>query len=154
MIESNQEEKKLTAVKLSGQLIDLEKKLDELSEQVKEREMEVNKLEEDREKIAAEREAAQQRLDEFNKEASERGNTQLPLLKSELVGKNTLKDSLNGRLREIEQRKLSLQRTIIEKESEKENARNEISNRNIKLSEISEKESNLNYDLNGQDRHP
>ena len=144
----DKEEKKLTAVKLSGQLIDLEKKLDELSEQVKEREMEVNKLEEDREKIAAEREAAQQRLDEFNKEASERGNTQLPLLKSELVGKNTLKDSLNGRLREIEQRKLSLQRTIIEKESEKENARNEISNRNIKLSEISEKESNLNYDLN------
>ncbi|MCW4049615.1 MAG: chromosome segregation protein SMC [Candidatus Bathyarchaeota archaeon] len=136
----DKEENRLSAYKLSSQLEALEGKLEELSGQIKEREDEIQKLEEDREKFTDERAAAQQRLDEYNKEAAERGNTQLPMLKSEQVGKNTLKESMVARLREIEGRKLALRRTIMEKEKDQETARSEISNRNSQLAELNNKE--------------
>jgi chromosome segregation protein len=72
------------------------------------------------------------------------------MLRSELVGKNTLKESLNGRLREIEQRKTALQRDIQEKEAEIEGSRNEISGRNTQLEELKELEEQLRDELDGR----
>lgn len=135
------EQNRLTAFKLSNQLNDLESKIDELDSQIKEREEELKRLETEREQHTRERMAAQERSDEFNKEAAERGNTQLPLLRSEMVGKNTLKNSLHQRTREIEQRKLFLEKSILEKENEIEASRNEIGSRNTQLVELSEQET-------------
>jgi len=146
----DKEERRLNAYRLSGQLDGLEAKLDEIQGQINERQEEIKGLEEERERFVEERAEAQQRLDEFNKEAAERGNTKLPMLRSELVGKNTLKESLNGRLREIGQRKAALQTGILEKESEIEGSRMEISGRNTQLQELGEVEDDLREELDGR----
>ncbi|TRO51439.1 chromosome segregation protein SMC, partial [Candidatus Bathyarchaeota archaeon] len=90
----DEEENKLSAHRLTVGINDLESKLGEMDVQIKEKEEELKSLEEERAKFVEEKNQAQQRMDEFNREASERGNTRLPLLRSELVGKNTLKESL------------------------------------------------------------
>ena len=146
----DKEERRLNAYRISGQLNTLDAKLAEIQGQINERQEEIKGLEEERERFAEERAEAQQRLDEFNKEAAERGNTRLPMLRSELVGKNTLKESLNGRLREIEQRKTTLQLDIQEKEAEIEGSRNEISGRNTQLEELGELEEQLREELDGR----
>jgi len=146
----DKEERRLNAYRISGQLNTLDAKLAEIQGQINERQEEIKGLEEERERFAEERAEAQQRLDEFNKEAAERGNTRLPMLRSELVGKNTLKESLNGRLREIEQRKTTLQLDIQEKEAEIEGSRNEISGRNTQLEELEELEEQLREELDGR----
>jgi len=146
----DKEERRLNAYRLSGQLDGLEAKLDEIQGQIGERQEEIKGLEAERERFVEERAEAQQRLDEFNKEAAERGNTRLPMLRSELVGKNTLKESLNGRLREIGQRKVTLQTGILEKESEIEGSRMEISGRNTQLQELGEVEDDLREELDGR----
>jgi len=146
----DKEERRLNAYRISGQLNTLDAKLAEIQGQINERQEEIKGLEEERERFAEERAEAQQRLDEFNKEAAERGNTKLPMLRSELVGKNTLKESLNGRLREIEQRKTTLQLDIQEKEAEIEGSRNEISGRNTQLEELGELEEQLREELDGR----
>jgi len=146
----DKEERRLNAYRISGQLYSLDEKLAEIQGQIAERQEEIRGLEEERERFAEERTEAQQRLDEFNKEAAERGNTRLPMLRSELVGKNTLKESLNGRLREIDQRKTALQADIQEKEAEIEDSRNEISGRNTQLQELGELEEQLRTELDGR----
>ena len=146
----DKEERRLNAYRFSGQLDGLEAKLNEIQGQINERQEEIKGLEEERERFVTERAEAQRRLDEFNKEAAERGNTRLPLLRSELVGKNTLKESLHGRLREIEQRKVVLQTDILEKESEIDGSRIEISGRNTQLSELGEVEDELREELDGR----
>jgi len=146
----DKEERRLNAYRLSGQLDGLEAKLDEIQGQINGRQEEIKGLEEERERFVTERAEAQRRLDEFNKEAAERGNTKLPMLRSELVGKNTLRASLNGRLREIDQRKVALQTGILEKESEIEGSRIEILGRNTQLSELGEVEDELREELDGR----
>jgi chromosome segregation protein len=136
----SEEEKKLSAHKYTVQINDFEKKLEEIEGQIKEKEDELKTIEEEQTKFIEERNNARQRMDDFNREATERGNTQLPLLRSELVGKNTLKGSLEARQRDIEQRKLQLERSITEKEAEIENSKKEVGNRNSRLQEITEEE--------------
>ena len=143
----NEEENKLSAHRLTVQIDGLEKKLEEIDTQIAEKETERKGFEEEREKFVEERNQAQQRMDEFNREAAERGNTRLPLLRSDLVGKNTLKESLESRKREIDQRKHQLDRTIIEKEAEIESSRNEVNSRNTRLQQISEEEMVLSSQL-------
>ncbi|MCW4014351.1 MAG: chromosome segregation protein SMC [Candidatus Bathyarchaeota archaeon] len=136
----NEEENKLSAHRLTVQVDGLEGKLSEIDAQINEKQEEQKGLEDEREKFIEERNQAQQRMDEFNREAAERGNTKLPLLRSDLVGKNTLKESLESRKREIEQRKHQLERSMLEKEADIENSRNEVSTRNNRLQEISDEE--------------
>jgi chromosome segregation protein len=100
----SREEKRLTAVKLSVQISQLEEKLTVLLSQMKERDAEAAKLEEEKAQLREEREAARNRIEEFNREAAERGNTKLPMLRSDLVSRQTLCTGLNNRLREIENR--------------------------------------------------
>jgi len=146
----DKEERRLNAYRISGQLDGLDSKLGEIQGQINERQEEIKGLEEERERFVEERAEAQRRLDEFNKEAAERGNTRLPMLRSELVGKNTLKESLNARLREIDQRKTALQADIQDREAEIEGSRNEISGRNTQLEELGELEQQLREELDGR----
>lgn len=142
-----EEENKLSAHRLTVQINELEEKLYEVDGWIKEREEDIKSLEEERSKFIEEKNQAQQRLDEFNREAAERGNTRLPLLRSDLVGKNSLKESLETRQREIEQRKLQLERTIVEKEDGIKNSNTEISKRNGRLQQISDEEIQINNNL-------
>ena len=142
-----EEENKLSAHRLTVQINELEEKLYEVDGWIKEREEDIKSLEEERAKFIEEKNQAQQRLDEFNREAAERGNTRLPLLRSDLVGKNSLKESLETRKREIEQRKLQLERTIVEKEDGIKNSNTEISKRNGRLQQISDEEIQINNNL-------
>ena len=146
----DEEEGRLAAQRLSTQINDLEDRLNGLDAQILERQVEGKGLEEERQKFVDERRKAQQRMDEFNREASERGHTRLPLLKSELVGKNSLKDSLRTRMREIQQRKLSLDKLVLEKEAEIEKSKGEISSRNERLSSITGEESGLVMEQDGK----
>lgn len=146
----DREERRLNAYRISGQIDALETKLGEIQGQINERQEEIESLVEEREKFIEERAEAQQRLDEFNKEATERGNTRLPLLRSELVGKNTLKKSLLGRITEIEQRKANLQTDLQKNEAEIEASQLEISGRNTQLKELNEQEEQLREELEGK----
>lgn len=143
----DKEENRLTAFRLSRKLNQLEEKLEDILTKINEKEEEIKSIEEDQKRFVEERDAAQQRLDEFNREASEKGNTQLPLLKSEHVGKNTLKNSLENRMREIEQRKIVLNNIILEKKKEIEASRKEIESRNAQLQELREREIEAEKEL-------
>lgn len=146
----DEEEGRLAAQRLSTQINGLEERLSGLDSQIIERQAEAKGLEEERQKFMEERREAQQRMDEFNREATERGNTRLPLLKSELVGKNTLKNSLQARMREIQQRKHSLDRLMIDKEAEIGKSKGEIGSRNERLESITGEESGLVFELEGK----
>ncbi len=141
------EERRLNAYKLSLQINQLESRLDDLRRRMKEHEAEVAKLDEERAKLIVERDAARTRLEEFNMEAAERGNTRLPLLKSDLVGKKTLKESMESRIREIENRKEHLLRAIESKEEEIERSRNEIVERKRRLEEFTLREEELKAEI-------
>jgi chromosome segregation protein len=146
----DEEEGRLAAQRLSTQIIGLEERLSGLDAQILERQAESKGLEEERQKFMDERREAQQRMDEFNREATERGNTRLPLLKSELVGKNTLKDSLQARMREIQQRKINLDRLMLDKEAEIGKSKGEIGTRNERLESITGEESGHVFELEGK----
>ena len=141
------EERKLMALGLSFQLDQLNEKLESINSQIKEREAEITSIEEERQSYREERLNAQNRLDEYNREASEKGNTRLPLLNSELVGKRTLKDSLESRIREINQRKTQLFTSIEEKNREIEDSNSGIESRKQALQELETFEKDLREEL-------
>ncbi|RLI10801.1 chromosome segregation protein SMC [Candidatus Bathyarchaeota archaeon] len=141
------EERKLNALKLSSQISQLESKIEALGEQIAENEGAVAKLEEERGRLIEERNAARARWEEFNKEANEKGNTRLPLLKSDLVGKRTLKASLEARLKEIESRKQSLQKGIEQKLAEIERSRKEIEEKRLELLNLTKLEAQVDAEI-------
>ena len=143
----NEKEGSLSAQRLSRQISDLDERLGLQDEQIEGLQGELKTLEEDRQKLTEEKNIAQQRMDEFNREASERGNTELPLLKSELVGKNSLKTSLHARMREILQRKFNLDKLLLDKEAEIEKSKGEVVSRNERLQSISSEEVGLAEEL-------
>jgi chromosome segregation protein len=139
----SREEKRLTAVKLSFQINQLEEKLGVLMTQMRERETEAAKLEEEKTQLREEREAARNRIEEFNREAAERGNTRLPMLKSDLVSRQTLCTGLSNRLREIETRRGQLGNLIAEKEREAKATEEEIAERRKSLESLQASEEQL-----------
>jgi len=146
------EEKRLTAVKLSFQISQLEEKLSVLMAQMREREAEVAKLEEEKTQLREEREAARNRIEEFNREASERGNTRLPMLRSDLVSRQTLRTGLGNRLREIGVRRGQLTRLISEKEREIKATEDEVAERRKALESLQSSEAPLMGQLDANRR--
>jgi len=142
------EERKLNALKLSHRVSQLESKIEGFQDQIAEKKAEAARLEEEREGLIAERNAARARLDDFNREAAEKGNTRLPLLTSDLVGKRALKASLEARTKEIEGQKKSLQRGIEEKLAEIERSREEIEEKRQSLLELNRSEAQIDSEIN------
>ncbi|MFQ6053459.1 MAG: AAA family ATPase, partial [Candidatus Bathyarchaeia archaeon] len=141
------EERRLNAYKLSHQISNLESKLEKLKSEVADHEAEIAKLEDARAGLIAEREAARARWEEFNREATEKGSTRLPILKSDLVGSRALKASIESRLKEIESRRRSIQRGIEEKLAEIERSRREIEERRRDLAELTRSEAQVNSEM-------
>jgi chromosome segregation protein len=138
------EEQKYGAFKLTYQISQLESKIAELKGQMSGYQAEIVRLEEEKAVLMTEREDARDRLEEFTKEASEKGNTRLPLLKSDIVGKRALQSSLEERMREIESRKISLQTNIENKLLEIERSEIEKEEKRQRLKELTESEAELN----------
>ena len=141
------EERRLNALKLSNQLFQLESKIADLNSQVEEKKKELAELEEKRAGLVAERNEARTRLEQFNNEAAEKGNTRLPLLKSDLVERRTLKTSLESRLNEISTRKQSIQRGIEDKLSKIEESKKEKEEKRQNLVELTESEAMLDSEI-------
>jgi len=141
------EERRLDALKLSDGITQIEKRTEELQGQIEDNEGAVAKLEEDRAELVADRDRARASWDEFNKEAAERGNMRLPLLKSDLVGKKTMRNSLESRLKEIDSKKLLLRKEIEDKNAEIERSRKEIDEKRRDLAELTRAEGEVNSEI-------
>lgn len=139
----SREEKRLTAQKLSFQISQLEEKLGVLMAQMREREAEAAKLEEEKTQLREERESARNRIEEFNREASERGNTRLPMLRSNLVSRQTLRTGLTNRLKQIEARNAQLANLIAQKERELKSSEEEIAERRKSLESLKASEAQI-----------
>ena len=133
-------ESKLEAIKQSAQISQLESKIEEIRRQISENESEVARLEKEKEGLGKAREEARDRLEEFTNEASEKGNTRLPILKSDIVGKKSLQNSLGARIRELDSQKASLERAIEDKLAEIERSKAEIAERRVELREFTKQQ--------------
>jgi chromosome segregation protein len=145
------EEQRFGAYKLTYQIAQLESKIAEIKGQVSGNQAEVEGLENEKATLLIEKDAARDRLEEYTKEASEKGNTRLPLLRSDLVGKRTLINSLEARLREIESRKTSLQFNIENKLQEIERSEAEKEEKRQRLQELTKSEVQLNKEIEGKE---
>ncbi|UCH57719.1 MAG: chromosome segregation protein SMC [Candidatus Bathyarchaeota archaeon] len=148
------EEKKLGAYVLSDQINRLEANINETKGRISENDGEIEGIEAEKSRLYEERDAARERLEEVTNEAAVRGNTRLPLLKSELVEKRSLRRSLEKRLEEIDQRKISLEGSIehnkteidrskIEKEEKKRELKNLVRQEAKVAKEIGKKDERL-----------
>jgi len=156
------QEKRLLAQKVSYKMTQVEVEAEKIKEQIAEGIGEIKRLEDEWAAQVRDRDEAKVRWDEFNREASEKGNTRLPMLRSELVAKRALENSLNSNLKEVESRKQSTLDGIQEKNLEIEHLEKEAEAKRAELrekitgeeqlgSEINEKEvqlNELNFKLN------
>jgi chromosome segregation protein len=117
------EEKLLEAYRLSDRINKIESNIEETKGKIVENGDEIKRIVEEREKLLGDREEARERLEEFTNEASKKGNTQLPILRSDLAEKMTIKRGLESRLRELESRKLATQGNIEAKRAEIERSK-------------------------------
>ena len=140
------EEKRLTATKFTSQISDLKEKMRVITEQKQGREEEISNLEKEKTQLRNEREAARNRIDEYNREAAERGNTRLPNLKADLMSKKTLHDGLTKRLREIVSRRAIIKQNIQAKEIEFKNDEVEIQERSQALENLLKTQLELSKD--------
>ncbi|MGD2142501.1 MAG: AAA family ATPase, partial [Candidatus Bathyarchaeota archaeon] len=145
------EERNLEAYRLSDQLERLEDAIQETKKKIEENDKEIKEIEEDREKLLVEREKARENLDEFTNEASEKGNTRLPMLRSEVAEKETLKRGLEIRLRELDSRNIGIQGNIEAKLAEIERAESEKEGKQNRLRELVENESNVSALIAGKE---
>ena len=145
------EERKLEAYKLSEQVQQLELKIENIRKGISESEKEIEKIEAEKEALTEEKEVALERQEEFNKEATEKGNTQLPLLKSDLVGKRTFKRSLESRLREIDQRKISIEKNIEIKLAEIERSKEEKEEKRQELLQLVKNERQVSGEIKAKE---
>ena len=145
------DERKLEAFKLSDQVYQLELKIEKIREEISGNEGEIEKIEAEREALTEEKEVALERLEEFNKEAAEKGNTQLPLLKSDLVEKRMLKRSLESRLREIDQRKTSIDKNIEIKLAEIERSKEEKEEKRQDLLQLVKNEGQVSGEIKAKE---
>ena len=141
------EEQRLEAYKITYQISELESKIREIRRQISENQAEIERLEEEKTRLLVERDAARDRLEGFTNEAAEKGNTRLPLLKSDFVGKRTLKNSLELRLREIESIKISVQNNIEKKLLEIEQSEVEKDEMRRRLQELTRSEVELSAEI-------
>ena len=141
------EEQRLEAYKITYQISELESKIREIRRQISENQAEIERLEEEKTRLLVERDAARDRLEGFTNEAAEKGNTRLPLLKSDFVGKRTFKNSLELRLREIESIKISVQNNIEKKLLEIEQSEVEKDEMRRRLQELTRSEVELSAEI-------
>lgn len=136
-----------TAYKLTFSVKNLEEKIQSIQSQIEKNLKEIVKIDEEKAKLFDERKEARERLEEYSKEASEKGNTQLPLLTSDLVGRRTIKISLEEKLRDIDLKKARLQTGIESKLAELEHSNEEKEEKRQRLKELKKAERKLTAEI-------
>ena len=136
-----------TAYKLTFSVNNLEEKIQSIQSQIEKNLQEIVKIDEEKAKLFDEREEARGLLEEYSKEASEKGNTQLPLLTSDLVGRRTMKSSLEQKLREIDLKKAQLQTGIESKLAELGHSKEEKEEKRQRLKELKKAERKLTAEI-------
>ena len=106
------EKKRLEGYLLSEQITKIETNIGDTKRKITENHIEIERIVGEREKLLAKRDEARARLEDFTNEASEKSNTRLPIMKSELVEKKAIRKGLENRLKELESKKLSTHKNI------------------------------------------
>ncbi len=142
-----EEERRLRALITSWEIKGLEEKLGDCERKLEAVRNEIKGLEEEGRRLSEEKKEVERRLDKFNRETIEERGTKLPLLRSDLAAKQSLRASLENRLRELNERKGSLQRSLEERRRELAQTRAEIESKRQKLAELRESKAKLEEKL-------
>jgi chromosome segregation protein len=140
-------ENQLEALKLSTQIIGLKSRIIETEVKISDNEREISILEKDREILEVKKNEASEHFEIFTKESAEKGNTRLPLLNSELVGKRTLLNSLKSSLVQIDQRKKIAKSNIDEKHNEITKYKVEIEEKKKNLKELIKNDTKIGIEI-------
>ncbi|MBS7631071.1 chromosome segregation protein SMC [Candidatus Bathyarchaeota archaeon] len=135
------QENNLNAIKTSYKLNQLQIEAEKIGAQIENTKREIEALEKEKSQLIKERDSAKASFEEFNKENSEKGNTRLPLLKSDLVAKKTLKNSLTSSINSLERQKKVLEEDEKNKLKDIDNLKNDLI---VKEQEIKIKSDKLN----------
>ena len=148
-----EQEKAYHAKKLSLELVATGTRLREVGQRIAQTNSSLDEIEADRQRLIGQREEARKDLESYNQEVSDKGNTRLPLVKSEIVRLKEYIGTLTRRLREIGEKSqaLTLEREQrlaeagrLEEEMKEAQAGLEAVNRELEgiQAETSEKEAN------------
>lgn len=107
-----EEERRLNIGRLSYELLKVQKELSGLDQQVKDNAEALQNLETENQKLSSDEERIRAELEVHNQEVSDKGNTRLPLIKSELVRQKELINGLNRRLEDIKREKAALEKQM------------------------------------------
>ncbi len=140
-----EEERKLSAIKLSMRLFNLEESIGEVRKRLEEIQAELGAIEERRERLISEREKVLSDWETLNRLKGEDGD--LEALRSELLEKSSLKAEIEARIKEIDSKKQNLQALIEEKSMELEKLKIEVKEKNEDFQRLIQNEKQMNLDI-------
>ena len=142
-----EEENRLRTRKLSYEILRVESEIDGLNQKLKVNEEGLRRLEMERQRLLSERAKAKEELESFSQETAEKGNTRLPLIKSEIVKQRELIGALNRRKEEIERSKDTLLRSIDEWRGELEHLNKEREEINRRIDALNRESSSVEDEI-------
>ncbi|MFB0543533.1 MAG: AAA family ATPase [Candidatus Bathyarchaeia archaeon] len=141
------EENRLRIRRLSYELLRVESEIDGLNQKLKVNEEGLRRLEMERQRLFSERAKAKEELESFSQETAEKGNTRLPLIKSEIVKQRELIRGLNRRREEIERSKDALLRSMEEWRRELEGLKREREEINERIDSLNRESSSVEDEI-------
>jgi len=115
-----EEEHRLRIRRLSYEILKAESEIEALNQKLKVNEEQLQSLESEKEKLSSEKVKAREELDSFSQETTDKGNTRLPIVKSEIVRQREIIATLRRRKEEIEREKTRLLKSREEEKNELE----------------------------------
>ncbi|MEM4727518.1 MAG: chromosome segregation SMC family protein [Candidatus Bathyarchaeia archaeon] len=140
-----EEERELSAIKLSMRLFSLEERIGEVRKRLEGIEAELGAIEETREGLILEREKALSGWEELNRVDWE--DEGLEALRSDFLEKSSQKAKIEARIKEIDSKKQGLQALIEEKSVELEKLRLEIKEKNEDFQRLIQIENQMGLDI-------
>jgi len=120
-----EEEKKLRIRRLSFEVLKAEDEIEDLNQKLKAQEERLQGLEAEKDGLLSDRAKAKEEQESFSQETADKGNTELPIIKSEIVRQREFIGALQRRREEIERRRTSLLRSREEEKAELERLKKE-----------------------------
>jgi chromosome segregation protein len=142
-----EEERRLRIRRLSYEVLRVESEIEALNQKLKANEERLQGLEAQKQRLASERAGAKDELEGFSQETADKGNTRLPIIKSEIVKQREIIGALQRRKEEIERRKAGLLRSREEEESELERLEKERAEINGKIEALSKEASSAKEEI-------
>ncbi|MBS7638305.1 AAA family ATPase, partial [Candidatus Bathyarchaeota archaeon] len=140
-----EEERKLSAIKLSMKLFNLEESIGEVRKRLERVQAELGAIEGTRERLFSEREKVLSGWETLSRLEGE--GEGLEALRSELLEKNSLKAEIEARIKEIDSKKQGLQALIEEKSMELEKLKIEVKEKNEDFQRLIQTEKQMDLDI-------